>query len=49
LNILHRIRERISRWLCPGLLFNSDMSRELDRLLVENERLRELLGVGNHE
>ena len=35
--------ELLRRWLfeplCGQLLFNEDMSREIDRLLSENERL----------
>ena len=31
--------------LCGDMLWNADMSLELDRLLVENERLRELVEV----
>ena len=35
-----RERQRLARWLAPDLLFNSDMSREIDRLIAENDRLR---------
>lgn len=42
----HRIRRRLARLVAPpGELFNSDMSREIDRLIVENERLRTLSKV----
>lgn len=33
------LRVRFCRYLCPDLLFNSDMSLEIDRLL---ERIRNL-------
>jgi len=39
--------EKFKRWLCrklcKDLLFNSDMSREIDRLVTENDKLREEL------
>ena len=38
--MLADIRERLARWLSPDQLFNSDMSREIDRLIAENDRLR---------
>jgi hypothetical protein len=38
---LSRIRFRIARWIAPAsMLFNADMSRELDRVTKENEELR---------
>lgn len=37
------ICERICLWLCPGCLFNREMSLEIDRLIVENEALKDLL------
>jgi hypothetical protein len=33
--------------LCRQLLFNSDMSREIDRLTVENERLWAIVRGGD--
>lgn len=38
---LKLIRELICRRICPDLLFNSEMSLEIDRLIDENDRLRE--------
>ena len=38
-----RFREAICRLLCGARLFNSDMSAEIDRLQIENDRLRERL------
>ena len=38
--MLADIRERLARWLTPDLLFNSDMSSEIDRLIAENDTLR---------
>jgi hypothetical protein len=35
------IRERLARWLAPDLLFNSDMSGEVDRLHEEVAQLRD--------
>ena len=43
LSQLAPIRHAICRRLCPDLLFNADMSREIDALRVEIERLREVL------
>lgn len=40
---LKKTHDRLCRLICGKRLFNSDMSREIDRLLVENDRLRELL------
>lgn len=39
--MIKRFREWICRALCKDKLFNSDMSLEIDRLTVENERLKE--------
>ena len=48
-----KLRERIARWLAPDFLFNRDMSRELDRLIIENEslreRIKELEGVNDEQ
>jgi len=39
--------EKLKQWLCRKLckdrLFNSDMSREIDRLVAENDKLKEEL------
>ena len=36
------IRRKLARWIAPkGDLFNADMSLVLDRLTLENERLRQ--------
>lgn len=42
--ICRLLRSWLFEPLCGQLLFNRDMSRELDRLLLENERLREERG-----
>ncbi len=44
LNIISKIRYWLCRKLCKDLLFNYDMSLEIDRLIVENEELKERLG-----
>jgi len=31
------------RKLCKDILFNSDMSREIDQLVAENDKLKEAL------
>ena len=36
-----KIRDFLCRLLCGERLFNSDMSREIDALIVEIDRLRE--------
>lgn len=36
-----KIRHRIARWLAPDLIWNPDMSLEIDRLVDENDRLRD--------
>ncbi len=38
---LNRWRERLCRSLCPDLLWNEDMSLEIDRLLQRNLELEE--------
>ena len=38
---LNRWRERLCRFLCPDLLFNKDMSLEIDRLLQRIQELEE--------
>jgi len=38
---LRHFRHAICRKVCPDMLFNSDMSREIDRLVDETDRLRE--------
>jgi len=35
----YRWRRRLAQLICPQCLFNSDMSVEIDRLTVENDRL----------
>ena len=40
---VHFLR-RLLRWLDPSTFFNEDASREIDRLLIENDALRERLG-----
>ena len=41
---LERIRYSLAKTIAPrGMVFNSDMSLEIDRLTVENERLLEEL------
>ena len=42
LSQLATLRHAICRRLCPDLLFNTEMSREIDALRVEIERLREV-------
>jgi hypothetical protein len=43
--IIERARYAIARFIAPrSMLFNADMSRELDRKIVEVESLREQLG-----
>lgn len=37
------LREHIVRPMCGDILFNSDMSLEIDQLLADNERLRDLI------
>jgi hypothetical protein len=41
--ILGRLRCALCRLICPDQFFNSDASREIDRLISEVERLRDLL------
>jgi hypothetical protein len=41
---LFRARRRLARWIAPaGEVFSSDMSLVIDALVIENDRLRELL------
>lgn len=35
------LRERLAVWLAPWLTWNPEMSREIDRLIADNDRLRE--------
>ena len=44
LSQLATLRHAICRRLCPDLLFNADMSREIDRLIA---RIDELEGRGD--
>lgn len=39
--IIRKIKYRLCHLLCKDLVFNSDMSLEIDRLTLENEQLRE--------
>jgi len=34
------LRDRLCRLVCGNRLFNHDMSREIDRLIAENDKLR---------
>jgi hypothetical protein len=44
-NLIASIRRALARFIAPrDYLFNPDMSRELDRRIVEVESLREELG-----
>jgi hypothetical protein len=38
---LNRLREGLCHFLCPDLLFNRDMSLEIDRLLQRIQELEE--------
>ena len=40
-SMINKFKEWACRLLCKGRLFNSDMSLEVDRLVQENERLKE--------
>ena len=35
----YQVRRRICHWLCPDMVWNEDMSREIDRLLARIEDL----------
>jgi len=37
------LRHRLCRLIAPDLLFNSDMSQEIDRLTLEKERLSRVI------
>lgn len=39
------LQRRLCRALCGDHFFNRDASLEIDRLVIENERLRNLLAV----
>ena len=38
---LRTFRAWLCRMCCKDQVFNSDMSREIDRLVIENDRLKE--------
>ena len=38
--LIDNLRDWLCHLICGGRLFNSDMSREIDRLTVENDKLR---------
>ncbi len=38
--MIEKIKEWLCHLLCGDRIFNADMSRELDHLTMENERLR---------
>lgn len=40
-SLVKLLRCRLCRALCSDHFFNRDASREIDRLTIENERLRE--------
>ena len=40
-----RFRHCLARWIAPDLIWNPDMSREIDHLVLENDRLRERIKV----
>jgi len=39
--VIKHFQKLLCRLLCKDRLFNSDMSLEIDRLIQENERLKE--------
>ena len=52
---LTRTRHRIAKWIAPDLIWNPDMSLELDHCIdayeaacIEIERLKSLVGAGTH-
>ena len=47
--LFNRLHDWLCRLLCGKRLFNSDMSREIDHLIIENGRLREIIDKGNQE
>ncbi|MCH8262385.1 MAG: hypothetical protein IIA77_04965 [Proteobacteria bacterium] len=41
--MFEKLKQWLCRKLCKNLLYNSDMSREIDRLVAENEKLTDEL------
>jgi len=39
--MFEKFKHWLCRKLCKDLIFNSDMSREIDRLVAENDKLKE--------
>jgi hypothetical protein len=40
---IRQIRESFAKWLAPWLTWNSDMSREVDGLIIERDHHREII------
>ena len=38
--------KRFCRWICQDEAWNKEMSYEVDRLIAENDQLREQIGEG---
>jgi len=49
LSLANKLRERLCQFLCGKRLFNRDMNRELDRRLIDTERLREIKKITDRE